>query len=86
MARATAYSWAFFVASIAWLSGHWLIFYGPLAQPALLLSVLGYGLAAMYYLEHKDKLTKNYKRQFIGVMVAIVLILIVFSDWSDKTI
>ena len=86
MARATSYSWAFFAASIAWLSGHWLIFYGPIAQPALLLNVLGYGLAAMYYLEHKDKLTINYRRQFVAVMLAVVLILIVFSDWSDKTV
>lgn len=86
MARATAYAWAFFAASIAWLSGHWLIFYGPIAQPALLLSVLSYGLASMYYLDHKDKLTRNYKMQFILIMVAVVLILIVFSDWTDKTI
>jgi hypothetical protein len=86
LARATAYSWAFFVASIAWLSGHWLIFYGPVAQPALLLSVLGYGLASMYYLDHMDKLTKNVRLQFIGVMSMVVLFLIVFSDWSDKTV
>lgn len=86
MSRATAYSWAFFVASIAWLSGHWLIFYGPVAQPALLLSVLGYGLASIYYLEHTDKLSKNVRRQFIAVMLAVVLFLIIFSDWSDKTI
>lgn len=86
MSRATAYAWAFFAASIAWLSGHWLIFYGPIAQPALLLSVLGYGLGAMYYLEHKDKLTNNIRRQFVAVMTIVVLFLIVFSDWSDKTI
>jgi hypothetical protein len=86
MARATAYSWAFFVAAVAWLSGHWLIFYGPVAQPALLITVLGYGLASIYYLEHTDKLTANIRRQFIGVMTAVVLFLIIFSDWSDKTI
>ncbi|MFT4532161.1 MAG: hypothetical protein ACI9T8_000172 [Candidatus Saccharimonadales bacterium] len=86
MSRATAYSWAFFVASIAWLSGHWLIFYGPVAQPALLLSVLGYGLASIYYLEHTDKLSKSVRRQFILVMLAVVLFLVIFSDWKDKTI
>lgn len=86
MARATAYAWAFFAASIVWLSGHWLIFYGPIAQPALLLTVLGYGLAAMYYLRHTDRLTNNIKMQFIAVMTMVVLFLIVFSDWSDKTI
>jgi hypothetical protein len=86
MARGTAYAWAFFVASIVWLSGHWLIYYGPIAQPALLISALGYGLASIYYLEHTDRLTSNVRRQFIAVMGVIVLFVIVFSDWTDKTI
>jgi hypothetical protein len=86
MSQATSYVWSFFAASIAWLSGHWLILYGPVAQPALLLSVLAYGLAAMYYLEHTDRLTKNIRRQFIAVMFMVVIFLIVFSEWSDKTI
>lgn len=86
MSRATAYTWAFFAASLTWLSAHWLIFYGPIAQPALMLSVLGYGLAAMYYLEHKDKLSANLRRQFVGVMTVMILFLIIFSDWSDKTV
>lgn len=86
MSRATAYVWAFFASSITWLSGHWLIFYGPVAQPALLLTALSYGLASMYYLDHKDRLTKSLQRQFISGMTIIVLFLIVFSDWSDKTI
>ena len=86
MSRSTAYSWAFFAASITWLSGHWLIFYGPIAQPALLLTVLGYGLASMYYLDHKDKLTRSMFRQFVSLMVTVVLFLIIFSEWSDKTI
>lgn len=86
MGRATSYVWAFFAASIAWLSGHWLILYGPIAQPALLLSVLAYGLAAMYYLEHTDRLTINIRRQFVAVMFMVVVFLIVFSEWSDKTI
>ncbi len=86
MSRAAAYSWAFFVASVAWLGGHWLIFYGPIAQPALLVTVLGYGLASIFYLQHTDKLTPNMRRQFIAVMTAAVLFIIIFSDWSDKTI
>ena len=60
----------------------------PLAKRfyAAVLPALGYGLASMYYLEHRDKLTPALKRQFISVMGAVVLFLIVFSDWSDKTI
>jgi len=86
MARGTAYAWAFFSASIVWLSGHWLIYYGPIAQPALLISALGYGLASIYYLDHTDRLTLAVRRQFIAVMGVIVLFVIVFSDWTDKTI
>lgn len=86
MSRATAYTWAFFAASIGWLSGRWLIFYGPIAQPALLLTVFGYGLASIYYLEHTGKLSNNIRRQFIAIMAAVVLFLIIFSDWSDKTV
>ncbi len=86
MSKVTAYSWAFFAASIGWLSGHWLIFYGPIAQPAILLGVLGYGLASIYFLEHTGKLSKNVRRQFIAIMAAVVLFLIIFSDWSDKTV
>ena len=86
MSRATAYTWAFFAASIGWLSGRWLIFYGPIAQPALLLTVFGYGLASIYYLEHTGKLSLSIRRQFIAIMAAVLLFLIIFSDWSDKTI
>lgn len=86
MSRATSYAWAFFAACIAWLSGHWLIFYGPIAQPVLLLGSLGFGLGSIYYLEHTDKLTIVLRRQFIAGMAIAVLVLIVFSDWSDKTI
>lgn len=86
MSRATAQAWAFFGAAVGWLSGHWLIFYGPIAQPALLLGVLGYGLAAIYYLEHADRGSKNVRRQLVAIMTAVILFLIIFSDWSDKTV
>jgi hypothetical protein len=47
-----AATWGYFGSALAWLLGHWLLFYyGVLAQPTLLLTVIGYGLAAMYYLE-----------------------------------
>ena len=42
--RLLASIWAFFAASIMWVLGHWLLFVGPIAQPALLLSSLGFGL------------------------------------------
>jgi hypothetical protein len=78
--------WAWFSAIMAWILGHWVIDYLFLPQIALVLSVLGYGLATMYYLHSKNRLSPNLKRQLIAVMGILLLIIIVFSDWQDKTI
>ncbi len=85
-ARLLASIWAFFGGSLMWVLGHWLLFIGQVAQPALLLAVLGYGLAGLYYLDQTDRLSKLVRRQIIIVMFTIVLIMIVFSDWGDKAI
>jgi hypothetical protein len=81
-----SHTWGYFAAALAWVLGHWLLFYGILAQPALLLSVLGFGLGGLYYLEQTDRLSALLRRQFIFIMVAIVVVVLVFSDWGDKTI
>ena len=86
MGRTTSYVWAYFAASLSWLLSHWLIFYGIVAQPVLILSVVGYGLAGMYYLRHTDKLSKGVQQQFVMVLTAILLVVLVFSDWGDKTL
>lgn len=86
LGRTTSYVWAYFASSIVWLLSHWLIYYGVVAQPVLIISVVGYTLAGLYYLRHTDKLSVNVQRQFVVVLSAILIILIVFSDWGDKTI
>lgn len=78
--------WAFFAASIMWVLGHWLIFFGPIAQPALLITVMGACLGGLYYLEKHKKLHTTIKRQLIAMMLAIVFVIVVFSDWGDKAI
>jgi hypothetical protein len=78
--------WGYFAAALVWILGHWLLFYNVLAQPTLLLLVIGYGLAAMYYLDQTDRLSALWRRQFILMMVAIVVIVLTFSDWGDKAI
>jgi hypothetical protein len=85
-ARLLSYVWGYFGAALAWLLGHWLLFYRGLAQPTLLLSTLGYGLAVLYYLDHTDRLSKGVRRQFIFIMIAIVLVVLTFSDWGDKVV
>ncbi len=81
-----AHTWGYFAAALAWVLGHYLLFYGVIAQPTLLLTVLGFGLGALYYLEHSDRLSVLLRRQFIFIMIAIITVVIVFSDWGDKTI
>lgn len=84
--RLLSYLWGYFGAGLAWLLGHWLLFYGIFAQPTVLLTSIGYGIAAIYYWDHKDKLTKVLRRQFVIVMIAIVLIVLIFSDWGSKIV
>lgn len=86
--RLLSFVWAWFGASMAWVLGHWLLYYGDelIAQPALLLIAIGYSLAALYYLEHKDRLSHFMSRQFIFIMVAITAIILTFSDWGDKIV
>lgn len=85
-ARMLSYVWGYFGAALAWLLSHWLLFYRGVAQPTLLLSALGYGLAVLYYLDHNEKLNKGLRRQFVFIMVAVVLVVLAFSDWGDKVV
>jgi hypothetical protein len=80
--------WAYFGAALAWLLGHWLLFYahGIIAQPTLILSVLGYGLATMYYFDHSERLSPTLRRQFVFIIVAIMFVILTFSDWGDKVV
>lgn len=84
-----AHTWGYFSAALVWLLGHDLLFYpkqGILAQPTLLLTVIGYGLATLYYLDQKDRLSLFMRRQFIFIMIAIVVVVLVFSNWIDGAI
>ncbi|MBI5357352.1 hypothetical protein HZB74_00670 [Candidatus Saccharibacteria bacterium] len=78
--------WAFFAAAIMWVLGHWLLFVGPIAQPALLVSSLAFGFAGLYYLEQTDRLSSTIRQQIILTMFAIVFVIIVFSRWGDATV
>ncbi len=81
-----SYVWGFFSASLVWVLGHWLIYYRFVAQPTLILSVLAFGLGALYYLDHFDKLSAMVRRQIVVVLITIILVVLVFSDWGDKIV
>lgn len=85
-ARMLAFVWGYFGAALGWLLSHWLLFYQGVSLPALLLSTLGYGMAVLYYLDHADRLSKGVRRQFIFIMLAIILVVLAFSDWGDKVV
>ncbi len=80
-----SYTWAYFAAALVWLLGHWLLFYGFLAQPMLLLTVISYSLAALYYLDHRDRLSKILRREFVFVMLAIVTVILISLWHSTKS-
>ncbi len=84
--RLLALLWAYFGAALTWVLGHWLLFYGPIAQPTLLLIALALGIGTLYYLDHFDKLSLNIRRQVVFIMVAVVLVVLAFSDWGDKIV
>jgi len=62
------------------------LFYGLISQPTLILTTVGYGLAALYYFDHHNKLSVLLRRQFVFIMVAIIIVIITFSDWGDKVV
>lgn len=78
-----SYMWGFFASSLVWVLTHWLLFYKLVAQPAVLITVVGYGLAGLYYLHEHDKLTILVRRQIIFVVFALVFVMVAFANWGE---
>jgi hypothetical protein len=85
-AKLLAYLWAYFGAALIWILGHWLLFYGVIAQPTLILSLVGYGLAVLYYFDHSNRLSVGLRRQFLFIMIAGLIVILAFSDWVNKVV
>lgn len=81
-----AHIWAYFSASLAFILAHWLLFYGTIAQIIVILTVIGYGLAALYYLDATTRLTAILQRQLLAIMLAILIVIVVFSNWTGSTL
>jgi hypothetical protein len=78
--------WAWFGASLTWVLEHWLIEYLTISQVSLIITLVGYTLAFMYYMHANHKLKNTIRSQLMFTLMIILLIVIVFSDWQDKTI
>lgn len=78
--------WAYFSASLAFILGHWLLFYGSVPQILILLTTIGYSLAALYYLDATERLSDRFKRQLVVIMSAILIVVLALSDWTGATV
>lgn len=85
-ARLLSYLWGYFGAAVVWVLGHWLLYYSVVAQPVLLLIAIGFALAALYYLDHHDRLSGGVQKQITFILIAIIAVVLIFSDWGDKII
>jgi peptidoglycan/LPS O-acetylase OafA/YrhL len=85
-AKLLSYMWGYFGSALVWVLGHWLIYYGVVAAPVLLLLSIGFGLATLYYLDHHDRLSIGVRRQVVFIMVAVVVIVVIFSGWTNKIV
>lgn len=81
-----AHIWAYFSASLAFVLAHWLLFYGTIAQIIVILTTIGYGLAGIYYLDATDRLSAGLQKQMLSIMLAILFVIIVFSNWTGSTL
>ncbi len=78
------YLWVFFVGCLLWILNHWLFFYGPVAQPAAYVGIIGYGLGGLYYMHEHDRLTSMVRRQIIFATLIIIFIMLFFSNWRGE--
>lgn len=81
-----AHIWGWFCASLAFILGHWLLFYGTIAQIIVIITTVGYTLGALYYLDANDRLSKLLQRQLLSIMFAILLLVLLLSDWTGSTV
>jgi hypothetical protein len=81
-----SHAWGYFGAALTWVLGHWLLYYAFISQPMLILSVLGIGIATLYYLETSDRLSIFVRREILLVMSAVIIVVLLFSSWGDKAV
>ena len=74
--------WAYFAASLAYVLGHWLIFYGVIAQIVIVITTVGYGAAGLYYLDATNKGSLLVKRELLLIMGTILVLVIALSNWK----
>lgn len=85
--RFFSYLWGYFGAALVWVLSHYLLSRGVFFQPVLIISVISFGLASLYYLQEADRLSTFFQRQitFITMAVVVILVILPFILW-DKNV
>jgi hypothetical protein len=78
--------WAWFAASLTWVLGHWFLVFVVIPQNTLIITLVGYSIAFMYYLNSNNKLTTALKQQFVVLIGILIFVILFFADWQDKTL
>jgi hypothetical protein len=82
--RTIALTWGYIMASLAWVLGHWQLYYLGIPQLTVVVSIISYAAAALYYLTHVEKLSIGLKRNFVLLTSALLVIILLLSDWQYK--
>jgi hypothetical protein len=81
-----SYYWAYVAASITWIMGHWILYYGSIALTALILTILGLGLSSLYYLATQDRLSRMIRREIVALMSIVILLMVILAYSGDVTV
>jgi len=87
--RIISVMWALFIAELAWLMNRWLIVYPVtesvmIPQIAIVATIIGYISGTMYHLEQIGKLNKKLRRRYLVLGFVILLVIIIFSNWTNE--
>ncbi len=79
---AVSFTWALFIAELAWLLNHWILFYVRyVSSLALLSAIFGYICMRLYAKTHTDSLSRKDIRSMIIFTCAILLVVVLLSNW-----
>ena len=81
-----SFFWAYFGASLAWILGHWLVYYKFMSQPSLILTIVSYTIGSIYYFDNFNKLNKFIRWQFMILLIVLIMIISFFSGWTNKIV
>jgi len=91
LARIMSMVWGLFVAQLTWLLNRWLIVYTifedrniVLPQIVLVVGAIAFMVSSLYSLHHSQNLRKQYIRRYLAYTWIILLIIIIFSDWTAE--